>query len=246
MNEAGHREALEQLRACGGTEGKEMVTRLTQSTSFWRKLKRGPWDRPVTNRIEAALDDLVRRLRSDDAVVAIVVFGSYARGDFGRKSDLDLLILLRSLPDFERGVAEERVVSAVVETESTTHLPVHLAPLVADAKSPQALGPTLLHEIWTDGVVLYGAMSALASLQPTGLSPWSVVRFSLLGVAPNERVRLARRLHGTARREAIIRLPGINLARGAALVPADQARAVRDALDDAGAIYDIILVWREA
>jgi len=29
-------------------------------------------------------------------------------------------------------------------------------------------------------------------------------------------------------------------------VPADQARAVRAALDDAGATYDIIPVWREA
>ncbi|MGH2460326.1 MAG: nucleotidyltransferase domain-containing protein [Chloroflexota bacterium] len=223
-----------------------MATRLTGSTSFWRELRRGPWDKPVTDRIEAALDDLVRRLRSDDAVVAVVVFGSYARGDFGRKSDVDLLILLRSLPEREREAAEGRVVSAAVEAESAAHLPVHLAPLVADADHPEALGAALPHELWTDGVVLYGAMSALARLQPTGLSPWDVVRFSLQGVAPNERVRLARRLHGAAQREAIIRLPGIDLARGAALVPADQARAVRDALDNAGAIYDIIPVWREA
>jgi hypothetical protein len=41
-------------------------------------------------------------------------------------------------------------------------------------------------------------------------------------------------------------VPGLDLARGAAFVPADQARAVRDALDDAGASYDIIPVWREA
>ena len=222
-----------------------MAAQRIASTSFWHKLRSGPWGKPVVDRIESALDDLVRRLRVDDGVVAIIVFGSYARGDFGRKSDLDLLILLRTRSEAERSQAEQRVIRAVVEAESDARIPVHLAPLVADAGRPDALGPSLLHELWTDGVVLYAEASALATLQPGGLAPWDVVRFSLQGTLPRERVRLARRLHGTAGRPGIIHLPGINLARGAALVPADQARAVRDALDDAGATYDIVPVWRE-
>jgi len=192
-----------------------------------------------------ALDGLTRQLRTDDAVVAIVVFGSYARGEFGRKSDLDLLILLRCLPEGERGAAERRVVQAVLDAEAGARLPVHLAPLVADASDPAALGPALLHELWTDGVVLYGETAALAALQPSGLAPWNVVRFSLRATPSSERVRLARRLHGSGTRPGIIRLPGLDLARGAAFVPAEQIRAVRAALDDAGATYDIIPVWRE-
>ncbi|MBI2941397.1 MAG: nucleotidyltransferase domain-containing protein [Chloroflexi bacterium] len=222
-----------------------MVTQHVGSTSFWQRLRRGPWGKPVTDRIEEALDRIVRRLRADDAVAAIVVFGSYARGDFGRKSDLDLLFLLRSLEDSDRIEAERRVVAAVVEMEGLLRLPVHIAPLIAEARCPEALGPALLHEVWTDGIVLYGEAALLAGLQPGGLAPWSVVRFSLQGAAPRERVRLARRLHGSNRRPGIIRLPGLDLARGAALVPAEQARAVQSALDDAGASYAIIPVWRE-
>jgi len=214
--------------------------------SFWNKLRSGPWGKPVTDRIEAALDDLVRRLRVDDTVVAVLVFGSYARGDFGRKSDLDLLVLLRPLPHADRIEAEGRVVRAVSDAECQMRLPVHLAPLVADAGDPAALGPTLLHELGTDGVVLHAETSALATLQPVGLTAWDVVRFSLRGTLSRERVRLARRLHGTPKRPGIIHLPGIDLARGAALVPADEARAVRNALDEAGATYDMIPVWREA
>lgn len=214
-------------------------------TSFWHKLRRGPWGKPVVARIESALDGLVRRLRTDDVVVAILVFGSYARGDFGPKSDLDLLVLLRALPEADRVEAERRVVRAALEAESDARLPVHLAPLVASVAEPGALGSSLLHEIWTDGVILYGEASELARLQPRGLAPWDVVRFSLRGTTSRERVRLARRLHGTAGKPGIIRLPGIDLARGAALVPSEQARLVRDALDEAGATYDIIPVWRE-
>lgn len=142
-------------------------------------------------------------------------------------------------------VEAQEVEDVVSTVESEARLPVHLAPLVAEAAEPAELGPALLHELWTDGVVLYGEAAALAMLQPGGLAPWSVVRFSLQGTLPKERVRLARRLHGTPGKPGIIRPPGLNLARGAALVPAEQARAVQAALDEAGATYDILPVWRE-
>jgi len=40
------------------------------------------------------LDLLVQRLRAHPDVSAVILFGSYARGEFGRKSDVDLLIVL--------------------------------------------------------------------------------------------------------------------------------------------------------
>ncbi|MGI8912784.1 MAG: nucleotidyltransferase domain-containing protein [Chloroflexota bacterium] len=222
-----------------------MATPHTAPMCFWHRLNRGPWDKPVTDRITDALDALVRRLRTDAAVAAVLVFGSYARGDFGRKSDLDLLILTHTRSKEERIAAERRIIQTVVDAEAEARLPVHVAPLLADSAKPAALGPELLHDLWTDGVVLFGEAAALAALRPGELAPWSVVRFSLHNVPPRDRVRLARRLHGRSERPGIIRLPGLDLARGAAFVPTDQARAVRAALDDAGAAYDIIPVWRE-
>ncbi|HEX5415695.1 MAG TPA: hypothetical protein VFZ25_08505 [Chloroflexota bacterium] len=108
------------------------------------------------------------------------------------------------------------------------------------------MGNALLHEILTDGIILFGSAAALAGLQPAGLAPWNVVRFALHGTPARERVRLARRLHGTVNRPGIIRLPGLDLARGAAFVPANQVREVREALEEAGATFDIVPVWREA
>jgi predicted nucleotidyltransferase len=87
------------------------------------------------------------------------VFGSYARGDFGRKSDLGLLVLLRRLAPDERWVAH--------------------------------------------------------------------------------------RLHGTENRLGIIRPLVLDLARGVAFIQAEQVLPVRDALDEVGAVYDVIPVWRE-
>jgi predicted nucleotidyltransferase len=223
----------------------EMVTRQAGSTSFWQKLRRGLWPESVAERIEAALDTIVRRLRCDEAVAGIVVFGSYARGDFGRSSDLDLLVVLRQIADVVRQEAERRVTSVIGEAETALRLPVHLAPLIVASENPEELDPAILHEIWTDGIILYSELARLAVLQPRGLAPWNVIRFSLDNVVPRDRVKLARRLHGTSDRPGIIRLPGLNLARGAAFVPAQQARAIRDILDEVGATYDLLPVWRD-
>src|SRR5438094_8220674 len=95
-----------------------MVTQLASSTSFWQRLKRGHWGQPVLERIEAALDDLTRRLRADDTLAAINVFGSFARGDYGRKSDLDLLFVLHRLPPDERRRVDKQIIHVIGEVEA--------------------------------------------------------------------------------------------------------------------------------
>ncbi|HZQ98797.1 MAG TPA: hypothetical protein VFC93_08270 [Chloroflexota bacterium] len=64
--------------------------------------------------------------------------------------------------------------------------------------------PHMQHEIWTDGVVLFGEMSALATMRPDGLSLWHVVRFTLKNASPAERNRLSRRLHGMGARPGVL------------------------------------------
>lgn len=128
-------------------DARETGTLLRSSTSYWRKLRRGPWATEVVDRLLVALDHLAKRLTARDDVAAVSLFGSYARGEYGRKSDVDL--------------------------------------------------------------------------------------------------RLSRQLHGTGGRSGIIQPPALTLGRGALLVPGSNAVTVRDALDAAGASYDVIPVWRD-
>jgi predicted nucleotidyltransferase len=216
------------------------------SIDFWSSLRHGPWPKTVIDRLVWALDALVQRLRAGDQVAAVILFGSYARGEFGQSSDVDLLILVEgpARPAIADGYGAAS--SVVGELEAEARLPMHLAPLLASIEQPDDLGPDLLHAIWADGVVLYARAGALARLRPPGLAPWTLVRFTVARARPYERVRLSRRLHGTAGRSGLIRPPALTLGPGALLVPADLQRAVRNALDEAGATYDLLPVWREA
>ncbi|MCL5264667.1 MAG: nucleotidyltransferase domain-containing protein [Chloroflexi bacterium] len=263
MNEAGHLAAIEELqqsrgrmvipelnsKTCAqgdGMVGKPMVQQPGGSTNFWTSLRRGPWSERVIRRLLHALNIVVGKLRSYNEVAAVVVFGSYARGEYGLKSDLDLLILFEGLERPETTEAGGAALRIVGEVESEERLPIHIAPLLASIDRPEDLGPELLHNIWADGIILYGEAGALVRLQPKGLTPWTIVRFRVADIPPEDKVRLSRRLHGMKKRGGILGPRAVALGRGVVLIPATQEAAVREALDDAGATYDMFPVWREA
>src|ERR1700694_2427593 len=79
-----------------GMDGRATGTLPRSSTSFSKQLRRGPWGTEVVDRLLVALDQLTRRLTTRDDVAAVILFGSYARGEYGRKSDVDLLIVFDS------------------------------------------------------------------------------------------------------------------------------------------------------
>jgi uncharacterized protein len=56
--------------------------------------------------IQAALDDLVRRIAKDFVPDRIILFGSHARGDARADSDIDLLVLFREVADPNKRAAE--------------------------------------------------------------------------------------------------------------------------------------------
>jgi hypothetical protein len=179
-------------------------------------------------------------------VAAFVLFGSYARGEHGRASDVDLLFVVRGEGPLEQREPGRLALQLAGEAEAKFRLPMHLAPMLAAAEQPDQLGDELVGSIWREAVILYAEASWLASIQPEGLAPWTLVRFSVARAEPRERVRLSRRLHGHGARPALIRPPALMVGRGALLVPAEIRQQVIEALDEAGATYDLIEVWRAA
>ena len=198
----------------------------------------------MISRLDSALTELALRLRQLDGLVAVVLFGSYARGDFGQKSDVDLLILFEGDARPEEGETGQTALRLVAQMETAHRLPMHLAPLLASADKPQTLGNDLLHDLWAEGVVLFAEAGALTPLRPEGLAPYALVRFSLAGASPSEKVRLSRRLHGRQGRGGVLGPASQVLGPGVLLLPAMHLASVRTVLDEAGASYDVIDIWR--
>jgi len=79
----------------------------------------------LPDRVRDAVRDLERRLRArfGDRLRDLRLFGSYARGDFGPESDVDVLVVVEELSRLER-----REVFDLAEEVFFDRL-VHLAPL---------------------------------------------------------------------------------------------------------------------
>lgn len=237
----------------GGMGGEEMDRQRSSAINFWPALNSGPWNEGVASRIESALLELTVRVASLDGIVAVIIYGSYARGEAGRRSDLDLLIL------FERAWQlrdqEESVLALVSQIETEAHLPLHLAPLVASLDRLDEVGYDLLHAIACEGVVLYGLVAALDRLVPQQPVPAVIITFSLKDAPASVRMRLNRRLHGyTAWRQrdgqreqvrysGLVTPPAQSLGKGVLLIPGEQRAAVIETLEEAGATYSQTHVW---
>jgi predicted nucleotidyltransferase len=187
---------------------------------------------------------LVARTREIDGVQAIMLFGSYARGDQGRKSDVDLLFLVSGEGRVEARSSTKAILETVGSLESEYSLPMHLAPLVLDVNSRKEMGDELIENLASDAVVLFGSLPALLKVQPQKLTRWTLYRYRLPQDKPSASVKLSRRLHGYRGRSGLITPPALVLGRGALLIPAGLSQKVTQVLDECGATYDPIEIWR--
>lgn len=146
---------LERLRKAG------VVHRRTLGRAHvWRANRRHALFRMLSAMFEeehGLADRLIEALREgtdDPRIARSILFGSFARGDEGPESDVDLLVLTRRAADVE-GV--RRLLDALAERLSA-EFGLRLAPIVhAQSELPRLRRTALLKEIAKEGRAMRGA-----------------------------------------------------------------------------------------
>ncbi len=130
------------------------------------------------------LERFIERLRSVPEVQAVVLFGSFARGDIDRRSDIDLL-LVTDIPD--PGSLRPRIARLIGELRPHREI----SPTLTNLRD---IDPSFLRTVFTEGVVLHGKMV----LAPTQLAllPRVLIAYDLTGVSPTRKVHISRLIHG--------------------------------------------------
>jgi predicted nucleotidyltransferase len=106
------------------------------------------WQQTRWPAVPRQLDRMVAALR-DWGVDRIVLYGSYARGDFHQDSDLDLLIVKDT---------NERFIDRIASVLAVTGAKIPVEPIVytpAELEQMRARGSGLISEVERDGKVLY-------------------------------------------------------------------------------------------
>ena len=107
---------------------------------------------PLPADIESRIEEATRRLVAAAHPLKIVLFGSYARGDFDQGSDIDLLVILPTVTDrFEEMIRLESVLRGL-------RLPVEIIVYSANQVAERRhLRGTMLYHALREGRVLYDA-----------------------------------------------------------------------------------------
>ena len=106
------------------------------------------WQQRRWGEVEAELTRIVERLVSDGAE-RVVLYGSYARGDFHADSDVDLLIVKET---------DERFIDRIASALAITGAKIPVEPVVythAELDQMRARHSGLLSDVERDGKVLY-------------------------------------------------------------------------------------------
>jgi len=106
------------------------------------------------------LDALVKSLEKHFNLISVVIYGSVARGEAGKDSDIDLLIVADNLPDrYERfklfEMAEkDKKVKHLLESLRRKGYNVFLSPIIKSRKEASIITPLYLDMV-EDAVILY-------------------------------------------------------------------------------------------
>jgi len=112
---------------------------------------------PYKSILKALLDALRRRF--GDKLISLVVYGSVARGEFRRDSDLDILVIIEGLPKrrFKRQdlfMEVEKEIEQLIEDLWNEGYYISISPLLRTPEEASRLTPIYLDMV-EDAIILY-------------------------------------------------------------------------------------------
>jgi len=125
----------------------------------------------------------------------IILFGSVARNDFHKDSDIDLFVNVKNKKDIKK--IEKTVRKSINEFEDAASqtwdlrkIDLPLKPIIGDLDSKQ--WSALKREIISTGITLYGRYKEI----PNKLQHQLLLSFNLKNLKPKDKVRFIRQLYG--------------------------------------------------
>lgn len=192
------------------------------------------------------LNELTRLLKKGNAVAAIL-FGSIARGDFDRRSDIDVLLIYRSKDELDSDkdlfdrlpLVEGREVQIVART-------------LDELKESDKV---FLSNVFKEGILLFAREPlGLKASDLLGLKPYRIFIYSMKGLDADEKKRLIAALYGYSTKKKVgekrykyeyrgLVDRGMKLGKNSFLIEEERAKEVESVLRSYGVQFRSISVW---
>ncbi|MFH0978765.1 MAG: nucleotidyltransferase domain-containing protein [Candidatus Woesearchaeota archaeon] len=131
--------------------------------------------------------ELAKKASDFDSIRAVVVFGSVARGDADKRSDIDVLVLLDKI-----GSSDEKKMFSISQDLGAKY--EKTVQMVFSKKNFEGLDRNFVETILKEGIVIYGNIPTVRA-EKLLLEPFIIINFNF-GPDKSKRDRLARALEG--------------------------------------------------
>ena len=196
---------------------------------------------------EDAIEDVKKSFEGNKYIGAIVLFGSVARGEATRDSDVDLLIVIKNEKKHERSVSD-----TMLKIEKKHKIDIQY---VTTDKNFDKINRQFLDTILREGIVIFGKMPQIP-FQKLGLEPYSLIKYSLSHLPQPEKMRIKRMLLGketkktykgktyTSKKTGVLmEYGGIKTGIASIMVPEKYSRKIAREMRNHGAKVSIIPAW---
>lgn len=172
------------------------------------------------------LKDLSERISKIEGILLAMVFGSFARGDYGPGSDIDLLVVAES------GEADDKVRDELMKR--TEDFDRSVRPVIRCLGELKKTDTDLLKKIFREGkIISIKGFVEFDAHKLLNLKPFRLCSFDVSGLKRSAKVKFSRTLYGRrvgkySYSGIIHRVDGIKLGKGSVLVPEERSKEIHD------------------
>ena len=191
----------------------------------------------MESKVYDEIERIVNKMRRVHGVISVVLFGSYARGDYDEGSDVDLLVIFSDKSALNKGLKK------IYRVTSKSYLFTQVIGLTLDELKSSPLFESALR----DGKVYYAKENVKTLLTQTH-KPYALVTYSTANLKPKERVVFTQKLEGRGkgkyRYEGLIhKIGGYKVGKGVVMVLLEKLKVLTDFLEEKKVTYVVRYVW---
>jgi len=168
-------------------------------------------------KLQKIFKKIVQELSKINEVKLIILYGSYARGDFGPKSDIDLFILV------SRNNVLENVQNAIIRIEEKTGKSIQ--PTIRTEEEFKKTDSGLLQNLLREGKILFlHGFHEISAVELLKQKPFIIYSFRINLLSQRKKAKFNREFYSRAKKNYAYRgllqkLGGERLASGCILIP---------------------------
>ena len=200
----------------------------------------------MNKKINELIEEIIKISKNYSGIETVIVFGSVARKQAGKESDLDVCIVLK-----DENIKND-ISSKILDLEEKYDENINL---VFTDPSFKDLDRQFIETILREGITIYGKTPD-ASIQQLELEPYEIIKFDLSNLDQSKKMKIKRLLYGiktkkkykgkiyTNKQKGLVeKLGGLRIGIASILIPEKKSWELENILRENGVSLRKITIW---